>query len=489
MPQPEKPRRTGLRFRLTLTYLIFFSVFLCVIGLLFWQNLRSVMLEETRRSLEEEWGAVKGYLRVEKGNAVWFADPTDPEEAFIVERLRHVYLLTEPDGRVVQRSDTYANLGVDSKDDIIRIMKSDTPVFQVRKTKDGVPYLIKQGILAQENHKYFLAIGRSLELQERATRQFLFNYFLAVPVVIALAAMLGWLVAGRALRPVEDVALAAERITSANLHIRIPARGSGDELDRLIQSFNQMTQRLDESFEQIRRFSVDVSHDLRTPLTALRGELEVALLTARTKEEYQSAIENALQDVERLAMLVRSLLLLAQAEAGQIVLNLTTFDPGAVAAEIAEQFEIPAEEAQVKLETSIAKGLEIEADRTQYERMLTNLLSNGIKYTPRGGTVRLDLERENDDTLIRVSDTGIGISPEHLPHIFDRFYRVKSGRTDRVQGLGLGLSFVNWIVRAHKGAIDVQSREGEGTQFTVRWPLHQEPPVPASPVPAVERIN
>jgi heavy metal sensor kinase len=438
------------------------------------------MLDETRTALEEEWGAVKGYLRIEKGRPVWFADPSDPEEAFIVERLRHVFLLTDPEGRVMQRSETYASIGVESPAEIREILAQTEPVYRIRRTPDGTPYLIKAGILSQQGRGYFLAIGRSLAAREQTSRRFLFNYFSLVPVVIALSALAGWLVAGRTLRPVEDVARAAERITSANLHVRIPHRGAGDELDRFIESFNQMTERLDQSFDQIRRFSVDVSHDLRTPLTAVRGQLEVALMTASTPAEYREAIANALEDVERLASLVRSLLLLAQAEAGQVTLQTSIFDAAAATRDVVEQFQIPAEEAGLTLRYTGVPAQELEADRTQFERLLTNLLSNALKYTPSGGQITVGAGSEGSVFILEVADTGVGIPADKLPHIFDRYYRVKSGRTDRVQGLGLGLSFVHWIVRAHHGEIQVDSKEGKGTRFRIRLPKSQPPSKPSA---------
>jgi signal transduction histidine kinase len=252
-----------------------------------------------------------------------------------------------------------------------------------------------------------------------------------------------------------------------------------------------MTARLSQAFEQSRRFSTDVSHELRTPLTAIRGQLEVALFTAETPDQYREAMLNALEDVEKLSSIVRALLLLSQAESGQVVLQKAPLDLTEVARDLVDQFQIPAEEKGVTLAASLDPESVISADRTQIERLLSNLLSNAIKYTPAGGSVRVDVRRAEPPGWVEmiVSDTGVGIPAENLPHIFDRFYRVRSAQANVVPGLGLGLSFVAWIVEAHGGRIDVASSEGEGSRFTVLLPLYEAVPLSAlaehSPVPVV----
>ena len=189
-----------------------------------------------------------------------------------------------------------------------------------------------------------------------------------------------------------------------------------------------------------------------------------------------------MEDIEQLSSIVRALLLLSQAESGQVVLQKAPLDLGEVVTDLVDQFQIPAEEKDVRLSASIEPCAPVEADRTQIERLISNLLSNAIKYTPTGGSVRAisGPARELGWTKISVEDTGVGIPEENLPHIFDRFYRVRNPQTNAIQGLGLGLSFVAWIVEAHGGRIDVASNAGAGTRFTVLLPAGVEPePAPA----------
>jgi heavy metal sensor kinase len=354
------------------------------------------------------------------------------------------------------------------------------------KKAGGVPYLIRSSYMLNEDgdRKFYVAIGESLAPDNKLLGSFDLLFLALIPLVVALGGGAGWVVAGRALKPVMDIAAAAQRISGSNLSLRLAERKAKDELEYLVETFNDMISRLEQNFIQVRQFSTDVSHELRTPITIIRGQLEVALFTAQTAEHYRDAIVMALGDVERLSQIVRALLLLSQAETGQVVLQLQPLDLSETARNITEQFEIPAEGAGVHISFHTADGNFVgEFDRVQIERMLSNLISNAVKFTPAGGEVRVTAGRVAEQAEIVVADTGQGVAPEHLPHIFDRFYRVR-GKEDQAspeKGLGLGLSFVNWIVKAHQGTIDVKSERGKGTTFTVRLPFRSQPAIPHVP--------
>jgi len=480
----------GLRFRLAVSYVIFFTFLLVLLGIVFRQTLSSTFESEMESVLDEEWGAVKGYLRTGATGPDWFYDRHDPDESFTVERLRRIYLLADTQGHVLQRSEIYDSLGLDSPAEIQATLKSGHPATRIRPDPKGVRYMIRSGLMIDERgNKYYLAIGRAIDQNDKVLYDFTRNYFSVVPLVIVLSGLLGWFLAGRALDPVNSVAEAAQRITHSSLDLQIPMRHADDELDRLIEAFNHMMARLNLSFEQIRQFSTDVSHELRTPLTVVRGQLEVALFTAQTVEQYREAMADALEGVERLSNIVRALLMLSQAESGQLVLQKSDLDFAEIVRDLVDEHQIPAEAQGVRLTAELPVTCHINADRTQIERLVSNLLGNAIKYTPAGGQVKVSLASEFDQVKLAVEDTGVGISPDHLPHIFDRFYRVPSADPDK--GLGLGLSFVAWIVKAHGGSIDVESKPGNGTRFVVtlpagRWSL-VPPEVSAQPQP--ERVH
>jgi heavy metal sensor kinase len=464
----------GLRFRLTLSYAVFFTLLLGGVGMVFRGFLASSLDDNLRDVLNQEWAAMKGYLHIEKGQPTWDYDRDDPDESFIVGRLRRVLLLTDANGTVKEASDLYATIGEDSPEEVRAVIKSPQPQWRTRTSPQGGLYLIRSGVVfANDKHEaYFVAIGRSLADNQRILKQFTNIYIALLPIVIFGGSLLGWILAGRALTPVTEVARAAQRISGSNLSLRIPDRGAGDELDYLIRTFNRMIERLESSFVQMRQFSTDVSHELRTPITAIRGQLEVALFTAKDAEQYREAILNSLQDIERLSQIVRALLLLSQAESGQVTLQKTRLDLTSSLRDIIEQFQIPAEEAQVVLVQDLPdQECPAELDRVQIDRMVSNLVSNALKFTPPGGQVRVSLRPDVDWVELVIEDTGFGIAQEHLPHIFDRFYRVPNSDSSPEKGLGLGLSFVSWIVKAHGGTIDVASEKDKGTRFTIRLPI------------------
>jgi heavy metal sensor kinase len=472
----------GLRFTLTAVYTVVFTLLLVGVTLFFRQTLENSLEDQAHDDLEQNWAVVKAYLRIvnDPGQSnfhpVWHVDNDDPDEKGAVAGVQKLFLIADASGHVMEASSNYESLGMDKPTEIRSVLQATGAIWSNKTDSDGVPYLIRASYVNGEEdpRRFYVAIGTSLEDSRKLLNKFTLRGIALVPIVILTGCIMGWIFAGRALTPVLEVARTAERISGSNLSLRIPSRGAGDEIDRLIETFNQMIERIEINFNQVRQFSTDVSHELRTPITVVRGQLEVALFTAQTVEQYRDAIVDSLSDIERLSQIVCALLLLSQAETGQVILQKQQLDLVEVAEGVVDQFQIPAEGADVTLRfiKHVARFTG-EFDRVQIERMLSNLLSNAVKFTPVGGEVRVSIDRVDNMAEIRVEDTGEGIPPEHLPHIFDRFYRVRGAgeQASPEKGLGLGLSFVAWIVRAHGGTVDVRSEPGKGTTFIVKLPL------------------
>ena len=459
----------GLRFRLTASFLVFFTVMLALIGVGFRNTLARIQQAQLREMIDADWAALRGYLQVSQDGVRWRWNSDNAQEEFIVEGLRRVFLLTDQEGKIIDISPAYRVLGPETPAEIRAALRLQKPIWKTRYTSSGSAYLLRSGVFSEgTEHRYYVSLGRSLSMNDAVVERFTLRYFATLPVILFIGGLLGWLLTKGAMRPLQDVVRTSESITGANLNLRIPLRGANDELDRLIDTFNRMVERLENSFQQMRQFTTDVSHELRTPITAVRGQLEVALMTARSEEELRDAIQAALEDAERLSNLVKAMLALSHAESGQTVLRRERLDLAALAGDIAEQYRILADEAGINLVTGLPAGCEAAVDRTQFERLVSNLLSNALKHTPAGGEVRLTLKPLASAVELTVEDTGCGIPPQHLPHIFDRFYRVPGASSER--GLGLGLSFVAWIVRAHVGRIEASSQPGRGSKFVVRLP-------------------
>lgn len=325
----------------------------------------------------------------------------------------------------------------------------------------------------EDGETFFVVVGQSLREVQRAQKQLVILLAITNPVALLLAGLGGFWLANGALSPVDRLTRAAERIGRGNLKERVEERRSQDEIGRLAATFNRMISRLEQAFERERRFTADASHELKTPLAVLRGDIEVALRRERAPEEYQRVLKSSLEEIARLTRLTDDLLTLARSDAGESVLSIEPVRLDQLAAEACAYIAPLANSAGVTLSFEAPESaIDIEGDPKRLKQLLVNLLDNAIKYTPSGGQARLSLSVIDSFALIEVSDTGRGIPTSALPNIFERFYRQTDARDARVTGFGLGLAISKWIIDAHGGSIEVDSKEGQGSHFTVKLPLH-----------------
>ena len=318
------------------------------------------------------------------------------------------------------------------------------------------------------------------------------------PFILAASIVAAYLIAGRAFRPVDLIINEVEAITDGrSLHRRLPVEEAGDELARLSLTLNEMIARLETSFGALRRFTADASHELKTPLTVLRADVERAMNTNYSSTDQLVALEEALQETTRMADLVDSLLTLARADEGRFDLHRELVPLEPLVREVFETVLILGEDAGLSVTMPVVEPVTVLGDRLRLRQLFLNLVTNAIKYTPRGGRVEVTLDRRGDAAAFSVRDTGIGISAADLPYIFERFWRADRARSRRVPtadgrwvdergGFGLGLAISQYIAQAHGGSLAVQSRLGRGSTFTVTLPLAaaDEPAVPSSAIDA-----
>ncbi|HZV34606.1 MAG TPA: ATP-binding protein [Verrucomicrobiae bacterium] len=319
--------------------------------------------------------------------------------------------------------------------------------------------------------KYVVEVGVSMEPVQNVLQRLvtLLAFGLTAMVVVAIGG--GYLLVRRALSPVDRIAASAAHISLHNLKQRLPVEKTGDELERLSVSLNQMIARLEDAVQQNQRFIADASHELRTPLTIMRGELEAMVEGAYLASDAQETAASILEEVERLGRIVEGLFAISRLDAGEAQKQSAPFDLAALAISTAEQMCLLAEDKGISISTDAPHEVIVEGDRSRLKQVVVNLLDNAIKYTPEGGKIRLSVLTRDDTAVLSVEDNGIGVPVEAQAHIFERFFRVDKARSRELGGAGLGLSIVKSICAAHGGQVEVRSADGQGSRFTVELPL------------------
>jgi two-component system heavy metal sensor histidine kinase CusS len=320
-----------------------------------------------------------------------------------------------------------------------------------------------------------IQIAIDVSQQEKFLQRYRLWFFSILLGTFVALPLIGYQIARRGIRPVEAMAATARRISSTNLRERILPDGYPFELASLAGTFNQMLDRLEDSFERISRFSADIAHDLRTPVNNIRGEAEVGLARARTITEYREVLESSLEEAVRLSDLIGDLLFLARAESPLAHVRRESVNIVELLDGMREYYEASAAEAGVSLTTSVNRAPVIaQLDRTLVQRAVSNLVSNAVVQTPPGGSVVLAASSEDSAVHIEVSDTGVGIPSEALPKVFDRFFRLDSSRSRASGGTGLGLAIVQSIMLLHGGKVEIASQLGQGTRVTLHMPMAEQ---------------
>jgi signal transduction histidine kinase len=317
---------------------------------------------------------------------------------------------------------------------------------------------------------YIVEVGASTAPVAALLRQLLWLTALGLPVLLIVAVSGGYVLVKRTLAPVEQIARKAELITHHNLAERLPVAHTGDELERLAISLNRMITRLDEAFQQSKRFVADASHELRTPLTVLRSELETLAQSPLAATGQYERLGSLLVPVERLSKTVERLFALSRLDAGEAQSEWIEIDLGPLVASTAEQMLLLAADKGIVVTCETDERVMVMGDRSRLKQVVVNLLDNAIKYTPFDGKVNLKVGKTGGQAVFSVEDSGIGIPADAVAHVFDRFYRVDATRSADTGGAGLGLAIVKTICDAHGAVLRVTSVLGRGSSFQVGFP-------------------
>ena len=461
-----RPKR--VKTRLTLWYVLVLTGILVVYVAgaslaLMWQ-----MRAQLNRQVIEDLETVEGLLYFTPDGQLHFSDDyhNHPESKLIQERMLEVL---SPDGAILLRNDRlgYRTIG-----------GSPFPGEGIggysersERISDGTRVVLASRVHSMQGRSILLRVAFDEEPIWNRLREMLAILFVALPVALATAAYAGYKMAGRVLEPVEKMTQRAEQITSERLDERLPIENEEDELGHLARVFNQMLSRIEQSFEQLRRFTSDASHELRTPLASIRSVGEVGLQKNASPEEYRDVIGSMLEEVNRLTSLMDSLLTLSRADAGQLPMRLSVFSAMELVQDAASLLEVLIEEKKLACTLAGDETAFVCGDRLLLRQAVVNVLHNAVKFTPCGGTISLHVSCEGASKVaLTITDSGPGIPAEHTTQVFERFYRVDPSRTGGDNGVGLGLSIARWAVRAHHGEIGLSSAPNGGCTFWIRLP-------------------
>lgn len=497
--------RKSVRVRLTLWYMLLLALTLIVFSSGLYLVLARGLYQQVDDGLRLMAGQFLGTINVDNGQLSLETNQGEDETATLAERGLLVRIV-DAHGRVVDSSGPFRDLRF--LPPVVTETLQVPPTFMTVDAPGEAASVRVYSVPYEENGRVYglVQIGQSLETVQTTLHSLLLVLALAVPVTLALASLGGLFLAGRALAPIDDITRAAQRISAEDLGHRLNLSLPDDEVGRLAGTFDDMLARLDNAFRRQRQFTADASHEMRTPLTVMKGDIDVTLNRTRSVAEYQQVLADLEEEVDRLIRLVEDLLFLARADSSHPLVNSEPLDMASLLQAIVEQMRPLAEAKGQTLTCQVPDALPMHGDADKLIQLFLNLLDNAIKYTPPGGTVSvravMTLAREGDGLaapptrrpalpqpvrppapqalsvpgvgppmlVIEVSDSGPGIPPEHLPHIFERFYRADEARSRAAGGLGLGLAIGRWIVEAHGGVMEVQSAPQHGTTFTVRLP-------------------
>jgi heavy metal sensor kinase len=449
---------------LTLWYAGIFTVSSCIAFLLFYTLITSLILERTDQELLDQVSRFSLLLASEGAEAVTDSAVIEAEAAGVKEVF---FRLLSVNGQTFSSSNMSYWKDIDIDETAIKtLLRENNHVFQTitivgRREKVRILY-------AALSPSIILQVGLAMESYSRFLDAFQRIFIATMTFLIVLAAGVGWFMARRAVSGVEAITRTAQKISGGTLEERVPVRGRGDEIDQLAITFNQMLDRIQALLREIKELSDNMAHDLRSPITRIRGIAEVTLTSSKTLSEYEGMATSTIEECDRLLEMLNTMLMISKTESGVDKISGKDVDLTGIVRQACELFEPTAEDKKVNLNCDVPDGTHLIGDTPMIQRMLSNLLDNAIKYTPSGGIVNITVSESETQVVVAVKDTGIGISHADLPRIFDRFYRCDQSRSQA--GIGLGLSLARAIARAHGGDITVTSTPNQGSAFTVTLP-------------------
>lgn len=457
--------RRSIRWRLTAWYAAVLAVTFALTGAGVWWAIRDSIHETVDKDLRARSTSMRAYLQRQSSDRRFESLADELAEQIELAPAAIAYRIADTSGTWV-----YASPGAQDWDPRPPDPRTLPPKGKTVTMASGRrPYRVLSATLPDGLVQIGIPVGEYYEMLNHLT----WTALLASPVLLLLASLGGYWMSRRALAPVDRITTAAADIEEQHLSRRLPLTGAGDELDHLSTTLNSMLDRLEASFRRMAQFTADASHELRTPVAIIRMNAEVALTKPRDPGQYQEVLLRILAESERTTTLIEDLMVLTRADAGAAELLLEPLDLSGIIRERCAEVQVLAASAGVWLSADLPGECQVSGDANMLGRLFLILLDNAIRYTPSAGRVSVSLHLDSTRRLAVaiVRDTGVGIAPEDLAHVFERFYRAAKDRSRETGGAGLGLSIAQWIARRHGGSLAVQSTVGAGSEFSLTLPL------------------
>jgi len=463
-------KKLSIGMRLTLWYVAIFAVAQIVFGGGMWLLLQHHLYDLVEDSLEDQMEDLKNFLASQKNDASMAALQQQIAQAYALAHPGDYLELYADNGMLLYRSAFLQQhpATLPSPGQINEASFRDQRIA-------GRPLRFLLQKLDANGRQYVAIMGIPADDVMETLGLFRSYLLMFAPALFLVAALGGYWLSRRALSPVDALVQTARDISGTNLQSRLPSLATGDELQRLSDTLNEMLDRIEQAFCRVTQFTADASHELRTPISLMRTEAEVALRRSREAADYREALRSILLEAERTTTLIEQLLALARADAGRESLNMQPVNLGDALHEAVTIWRQSAEFRQLQFSAVLPEVVFVMGDSTALRHVADILLDNACKYTGSPGSISLSLERRGSSAVIAVTDSGPGIAPEEHERIFERFYRVDKSRNRKQGGTGLGLAIAKWIVSQHGGSITVESSPGQGATFRVELPLVSAP--------------
>ena len=470
-------RRTDTK--MTLWYMVTFLISSLIICTFLYLGLRYRLIKEIDQFLLDETKEMEKVLSQEPQETNFLMRFED--EVMARKYYPFFFQILDPKGEPLYISEGFREIGYELQDRVLINARNRKETLEEINSDGGrIAFrIISTPVYRDGRLIEIIQLGTQLHYVKRNLSHFRDNILIALPIILVFGTLGGWVLARRSLSPIGYIAVKAQSITSQNLSERLTVRGTGDEMDNLIRTINAMIARLESSFKRMAEFTADASHELKTPLCAMRGEAEVLLLKERKAEEYQEGLAHFIEQFDHLNQMINDLILLSKLDTTEVALKMAPLRLDLLIKDLCNFFQVLAEQKNIALEIGTLEEVTVIGDKIRLQQLFTNLIDNAIKYTTQGA-IRVTAKKNEDAVAVKIVDTGMGIPEEEREKIFKRFYRMDKSRSRETGGVGLGLSIAEWVVHAHHGRIEVDSEINRGSTFTVYLPLQRIANLPHS---------